>query len=147
MVEPLETTPAQDEHYEELYALHVASMRGYVTATYGWDEEVQRRLFAEDWPRNAPALRLVRREGQIVAAYRIVRRLDELHLASIEVHPRFQGQGLGGAILAQLLAEARWLGVPATLAVMKANPRARALYERLGFRATRETPTHFFMSS
>ncbi len=41
--------------------------------------------------------------------------------------------------------EARGLGRPVRLRVLKVNPRARAFYERLGFRRTGETDTHDLM--
>jgi RimJ/RimL family protein N-acetyltransferase len=37
------------------------------------------------------------------------------------------------------------VGKPLTLRVLHANPRARALYERLGFQAFKEIETHTYM--
>ena len=41
-----------------------------------------------------------------------------------------------------LMDEARRLGLPVRLRVMKVNPRGLAFYERLGFTRTAETDTH-----
>jgi ribosomal-protein-alanine N-acetyltransferase len=60
--------------------------------------------------------------------------VDELHLLNITIAPRWQGQGLGSALLDAVQAHARarafatlWLEVRAS------NHRARALYARRGF--------------
>jgi RimJ/RimL family protein N-acetyltransferase len=44
-----------------------------------------------------------------------------------------------------VIEEARQLGLPLRLQVMKVNPRARTFYERLGFIHTGETDTHILM--
>jgi len=45
------------------------------------------------------------------------------------------------------LAHAKALGKPLRLQVLRANDRARALYERLGFRLIGETENHLLMTS
>ncbi len=53
------------------------------------------------------------------------------YLSFVAVEPRFQGQGLGAAILKTSLAKADELGLPAYLE--NSNPDNARLYERLGF--------------
>lgn len=56
----------------------------------------------------------------------------------IAVTEQARGQGIGTALLAELCAEARRRGYEAVrLEVIETNTRARALYEREGFVATR----------
>ena len=51
------------------------------------------------------------------------------------VHRHVRAQGIGGALLGGICAEAELRGYDAVrLEVAAANPRARALYERVGFR-------------
>jgi ribosomal protein S18 acetylase RimI-like enzyme len=69
---------------------------------------------------------------------------SEVILANIRVTPAQQGQGLGTAIIANILEEARQANLAVRLRVLKVNP-ARGLYERLGFRVVEETPTHYVM--
>jgi ribosomal protein S18 acetylase RimI-like enzyme len=59
-------------------------------------------------------------------------------LGQLYVLPEFQGRGIGTAIVRDLLARAGTAGKPVDLGVLRNNGRARALYERLGFRAVRE---------
>ncbi|MBN1240856.1 MAG: GNAT family N-acetyltransferase, partial [Gammaproteobacteria bacterium] len=50
-------------------------------------------------------------------------------------------KGIGTAIIRSLLAQ----GKAVSLRVLTSNPRAAALYERLGFRTVRRTPERLFM--
>lgn len=138
--------PASDDDYDALYALHVATMKDYVAATYGWDDDVQRQMFHDDWADKLPQLRVIVLDDAIVGAFRAEDRPGEIVVASIEVDPLYQGRGIGTRVVEQLVERAGRQNKTVTLQVMKANPRARALYERLGFAATGETGTHIEMA-
>ena len=60
-----------------------------------------------------------------------------------ELHARrFAAQDFRSSNMARLVEEARELGLPIRLRVLKANTGALAFYERLGFVRTGETETH-----
>ena len=73
-------------------------------------------------------------DGEVVGRLRVVRTADRVELAGLQLLPRVQGRGIGTAQVRAIQAEAGGRGVAATLSVERDNPRARALYERLGFR-------------
>lgn len=55
-------------------------------------------------------------------------------IQTIGVRPEYEGRGIGRAMLAEMLAEARRRGArEALLEVREDNPRARRLYELFGF--------------
>lgn len=57
-----------------------------------------------------------------------------LYLAHLGVTPTLRGEGLGSQLIEHLLQIGRRSGLPvAALDVSTANPKAQALYERLGF--------------
>ena len=57
-----------------------------------------------------------------------------LYLAHLGVTPTLRGEGLGSQLIDHFLQIGRSVGLPmAALDVSAANPRAQALYERLGF--------------
>ena len=59
---------------------------------------------------------------------------DEVHINNIAMRPDFRAQGIGTALLKQVLAEGQQLGARrATLEVRASNAGARRLYERMGF--------------
>lgn len=135
-----ELRPATDRDREFLYALHRAAMRESVARVWGWDEVWQRAHFdARFEPRG---VEVICAGGREVGAFRLEEREAELYVASLAVAPEAQGRGLGTAVVHLLLARAGVRRVPVTLQVLKANPRARRLYERLDFRVDGETATH-----
>lgn len=63
---------------------------------------------------------------------------DELYVDGLAVAPATRGQGVGSRLLAEIAATARRQGLPfVRLEVVDTNPRAQALYERLGYTVTR----------
>lgn len=107
--------------------------------------EIERESFRTPWPADAYAHEL--RENRL--AFYIVARveealvgyagmwviLDEAHITTIAVDPRYRGQHIGerllvGMIDAALERGARWV----TLEVRRSNTTAQALYKKYGFR-------------
>jgi [ribosomal protein S18]-alanine N-acetyltransferase len=61
--------------------------------------------------------------------------VEEAHITIVAVHPDYQRQGLGQALLWALLSQAQQRGLErATLEVRVSNQAAIALYEKFGFR-------------
>lgn len=65
---------------------------------------------------------------------------DEFYLDSLAVWPQFRGNGIGRALLKAAVERARSIGKPAGLLVDKSNPRARRLYESVGFKNAGDRP-------
>jgi ribosomal protein S18 acetylase RimI-like enzyme len=121
----------------ELYA----STRREEVAVTGWPIEVQEAFLAQQHAAQhshyslhfADAERLiVERGGEAIGRLYLQDGPDEAHVIDISLLPAWRGQGIGGAILADVLAMARESGKPVIIEVEKPNP-ARRLYERLGF--------------
>lgn len=72
-------------------------------------------------------------DGERAGRLRLVRPPDFRELAGIQLLPAHQGKGLGTYLIEQFLVDARDQGLPARVSVQRDNPRARGLYERLGF--------------
>ena len=95
-----------------------------------------RQILAHYGPRYAP--------GVIVRGLRVERVIPpparRLHyLAHLGVVPALRGQGIGQQLIEHLVAQGRVQGKQRlVLDVAVGNPRAQALYERLGFRVTAE---------
>ncbi len=70
--------------------------------------------------------------GVDVGRLRVVRTAELIELAGLQLLPAHQGRGLGSRVIHDLMAEAASSGRAFGLSVEKDNPRARALYERLG---------------
>jgi ribosomal protein S18 acetylase RimI-like enzyme len=138
----LQLRPATPDDREFLWRLHRETMRVYVDRTWGWDHGWQRAHFDENF--DAAPLRIVEHGTRMIGCIAVQRSDDEIFLASIEIAPEFQNQGIGTRLIGDVLDEADRLRLAVRLRVLRVNP-ARGLYERLGFQSTAETPTHFVM--
>lgn len=136
------TRQASDADYEFLYRLHVAAMRYLVAQVWGWDDARQEQFFADHF--NPGPSRIIVVDGIDAGVIAVEWREDTAFVENIEILPEYQGGGVGGALLRDVIAAATVRGLPVTLQVLKIN-RARRLYERLGFTITGETTTHFLM--
>jgi GNAT superfamily N-acetyltransferase len=88
-----------------------------------------------------PGTFVIESDGGPVGRLRLVDSPDCLEVAGLQLLPSAQSRGIGTAVLLRLAADAA--PRPLTLGVEKDNPRARALYERLGFAPDGETETEY----
>lgn len=123
--------PATEADREFCFALHEAAMREYVAAIWGWDDAVQRDFFDQGW--DPSITRIVSLDGRDVGVLKLEEGDDVTYLALIEIHPDHQGDGLGGRLVRDLVADAQRHGRPVELDLLAVNTRAAALYRRLGF--------------
>jgi len=111
---------------------------------WAWD----RKLFAE-YTRTCGELFLVALEGDKVIGYSITcppagifRRRAEL--VSIAVAPAFRGKGAADTLMTATLRRLMRRGITGIgLMVKVTNDRARAFYERHGFRRVRQVPRYY----
>jgi ribosomal protein S18 acetylase RimI-like enzyme len=131
--------PATEADRDFLFDLHREAIRDYVEPVWGWDDVAQQRLFDERFA--ARSYEVIQADGVDIGVLQLQDRPDEVVLDLIELLPAWQGKGIGTAIIRSLLAQ----GKAVSLRVLTSNPRAAALYERLGFRIVRRTPERLFM--
>jgi ribosomal protein S18 acetylase RimI-like enzyme len=131
--------PATDADRDFLFDLHRQAIRDYVQPLWGWDEVAQQRLFDERFV--VRRYQVIQVEDENIGVLQIEERPGEIVLDLIELLPAWQGKGIGTAVIRSLFAQ----GKAVSLRVLTTNPRAAALYERLGFRVVRRTPEHFYM--
>jgi ribosomal protein S18 acetylase RimI-like enzyme len=135
--------PATAHDKERLAALHERCYREVVVAQFGgWDEKLQRGFFEKKWDPARYEIATV--QGTGIGAVAVQRHSDHVFLAEVLIDPAFQNQGLGTALVRQILADAAREGLPVRLQVLRKN-RAHHLYERLGFVQTGQTDTHILM--
>ncbi len=135
--------PVTDADYEFLYALNSTTMRPYVEPIWGWDEDLQRTAFDRRW--NPDNQQMIVVDGRDVGRITLNETDDLIYIAQINLLPDFQGKGIGSEVIEAVKADAAHSGRYVELRVLRTNPDARRLYERLGFRVFEETDTHFWM--
>jgi GNAT superfamily N-acetyltransferase len=135
--------PAGERDFEFLYELHEASMRDYVHATWGWDDQFQLTYFREHFvPEH---LSIVVIDGADSGVIYVETRPADVFVGLVELHPRVQRRGIGASLLRRVVEAAEARHVPVRLNVLKVNVGARRLYQRLGFVVVGETETHYDM--
>jgi len=132
-----------EEHSDLVLDIRRSAFRGYVDEAGGWDEEAQRDAHQRRF--TSQRFRLVEVDGSVVGYVATVTgaSLHELH--QLMIAPTHQGRGTGTEVLKRVCGEADEAGLPVRLRVRMNNPRARALYERVGFVHVSDTPTHWVM--
>ncbi|MGI4791488.1 MAG: GNAT family N-acetyltransferase [Janthinobacterium lividum] len=142
-----ELRPATEEDYAFLWRVASTTMRDYVHAIWGWDEAWQEPRFRSHFV--AGAWRIIVVEGQDAGGLQASLGPSDatLFLANIYLLPEFQNRGIGSAVVQGLVAEAEAKNVPLRLDVLKSNPDALRLYERLGLRVIGDNAERYFMST
>jgi GNAT superfamily N-acetyltransferase len=114
--------------FEFLWQLHNKSLKQYITQTWGWNEDWQRRDFTEKF--NPADGEIIVIDGVDAGFWRVNNHETEILLSSIRILPEFQNKGVGSKIIKNLLDESE---KPIRLQVLKVNP-ARLFIRKIGFR-------------
>lgn len=132
-------------HEQELaYTLTREAMRSYVEQTWGpWNEDEQRQRHAQSF--NPGEQDFILQSGHVQGLRALRWQPTDLFLARLYLRPQAQGQGLGSAVLVDLLSQARALGRGVELQVLKVNARAQRFYARHGFERVGEREAYWLM--
>lgn len=121
----------------ELYA----STRRDEVAMTGWRPDAQEAFLAQQAAAQHSHYSLhfsdaewliIERQGEAIGRLYLRDMSDALHIVDISLLPGSRGKGIGGAILRDVLDQARSLGKRVSIHIERNNP-ARSLYARLGF--------------
>jgi [ribosomal protein S18]-alanine N-acetyltransferase len=117
-------------------------------------QRIERASFTTPWPAyayrqeietNRLAHYIVARAGdEIVGFAGMWMMVDQAHVTTFAVDPKWRRKGIGGQMVRALLQMARPLGArQATLEVRLSNLAARRLYEKFGFRPVGIRPRYY----
>jgi ribosomal protein S18 acetylase RimI-like enzyme len=138
-----ELRQARPEDRDFLFDLNRATMKEYVERVWGWDESGQITFFDD---RFAPdQWQIIQADGTDIGVLIVQEDARQIHVAEIQILPEWQGRGIGSSVVRELMDRGTATGRSLTLRVLHANPRARALYERFGFRAFKSIETHTYL--
>jgi ribosomal protein S18 acetylase RimI-like enzyme len=113
-------------------------MRDMIERTWGWDDGWQRAEFQRRL--DAYSVSIIEAESRPVGSLWLEHKPGALYVHDLQVAPAHQGRGIGTAVVGMVITLGAGRALPVDLSVLLANPRARALYERLGFRVTDVEP-------
>ena len=126
-----------------LYALHCGTMREVIERTWGWDENWQQTDFARRF--SEYAVSVIEIDGQPGGGLWLELTPEKLHIVELQLLPEMQGKGIGTAVVQRVIEQGANQSVPVTLSVVRANPLAKRLYERLGFEVCGHEPPFIHM--
>lgn len=150
---PLSVRPALPTDEQFLYQLVYQTMFEQLYAS-AWDPRIRDHLlnlqirakhgsYAAQFPQADHAIIVLDDEP---AGRMIIDRVGVFyHLVDISILPRHRGAGIGTRLILALCAEAELMQKNVRLTVSVANPRALALYKRLGFRVIEDMQTDLVM--
>jgi GNAT superfamily N-acetyltransferase len=133
----------------ELYA---STRREEVAAT-GWPAEMQAAFLLQQHEAQHAHYSthyadgewlILERGGEAIGRLYLNDESRQVHVIDISLVPASRGQGIGGAVLQDVLELARGRGKPVTIHVEKYNP-ARRLYQRLGFEVVEDCGVYDLM--
>lgn len=104
--------------------------------------EAQHRHYHEHYP--GAEFDIIERAGRPIGRLYLHRTPAEHRLMDIALIAAERNQGIGGALMQDLLAKADRLGLPVRLHVERSNP-AYGFYRRLGFRDLEDRGVYIFM--
>ena len=137
--------PFLSSDHDFYWDMRVESYREYVEHLWGWDEDWQRAGFAKSMKDTTLDRQIIEQDGQPIGLLELRHESDLVFLKNVQVRASSQGSGIGGRVVRDVLAQAQRAGKDVTLQVFHINPRAHALYERLGFKKTGQSETHVHM--
>src|ERR1700757_4652901 len=144
--------PLRSDDQEFLFQLY-SSTRGQEFAGLGWPaaqlETFLRMQFnaQQRWYETLYAQaehRIVEQDGRPIGRLLVQWNEDFTQLVDIALLAEHRGQGIGGALLGELIQQCTRDGSALRLQVLKTNP-AQRLYERLGFSKVSEDQMYFQM--
>jgi GNAT superfamily N-acetyltransferase len=144
--------PFHPDDQEFLFKLY-ASTRLHEIAGFGWPEAQQEMFLRmqfnaqQRWYESMYAQaehQVVEQDGKPIGRLMVLREKNSALLVDIALLAEHRGQGIGGALIGELIQQCRRQGIPVKLQVLKTNPALR-LYERLGFLQTGEDQMYIQM--
>jgi GNAT superfamily N-acetyltransferase len=125
--------PADESHNEFLFQARKEAFAWLVSKVWGkWEEDFQRKVFADEYQGCQPILIL--NNNQIVGSYACTKSTDRYNLSNFFILPKYQNQGIGSFVLKKVLGITDKADCPVRLVYWDFNP-AGHLYTRMGFKA------------
>jgi ribosomal protein S18 acetylase RimI-like enzyme len=112
--------------------VYQATTQEHIVQVVDWTDQEQREERLAGL-RSGSFEAIIDEAGERVGLVAVTDDGDELTIRHLELLPSVQGRGFGGAVIRTVIDRAATAGKTVSLRVLHVNPRARALYERLGF--------------
>lgn len=126
---------ARDSDFFFAETLYLGTMEPLLSELGDWDQDKFRRQFREQF--KARESQVITVDGRDIGFMQVVVAKTDFNIAQLHIVDGYRDQGIGTQIVADLVARAERDGKAISLSVPRNNP-AIALYDRLGFRISRD---------
>jgi ribosomal protein S18 acetylase RimI-like enzyme len=126
----LPASAARDER-QKFFELYCASLRQHIEPAFGWDLDLQRRRFDQEYP--SGNVSIVMFEGRRAGFLSVDPRSESVHVSLLLLEPEFQGLGIGRRVMDRVWVQSFEEQRPVTLSCFRSNQRALRFYEGIGF--------------
>ena len=134
-------TPEDKAWLDELRRI---AYHGLFLKTWGaWDDARHQRHFDATWAKGN--ISIIEVDGLPAGMLQLIDSPDHLELSEIQILPTFQGQGLGTAVIRDVIQQADHLNKDLLLSLGLQNTGAFKLYSRLDFTEYDRSDTHIYM--
>ena len=127
------TRPATADDLEFMLEAYRLNFRAIIEEARGWDDEIERQSLRNEMEKSPYLILLYDGED---AGFVCLEIHDAAYIKNIEVHPDFNGRGIGTLVLRWLMKKAA--GKPVRVAVTEKNHKGMEFYTNLGFRPVGE---------
>ena len=140
----MKLVPTTENDKEYFFTLCKLVYQNMVEKQIGvWDEKIQRSNFNKKW--EGHGFKKIIYSGEIVGGIWVQEFESYFQLRELQIHPKFQNQGIGTKLLNSVIDRARVTKKELRLRVLMSNP-ATELYKRLGFITVGQTDTQYHMT-
>ena len=126
-----------------IYNMKKESIYDYVQRIWGWNEEYQIKDFETDFI--LENFKIIVVDNKYIGFVQIKEDMSNVNITEIHIIHEYQGNGIGGNIISNIIKQAIKDNKIVSIGCFIDNTRAKQLYERLGFKITSITTTHYEM--
>jgi ribosomal protein S18 acetylase RimI-like enzyme len=134
---------ASNEDSDLTFEIRKNALGEYVKLTWGWDEEWQQKYHKEDF--NPDILKIIDVNGKPAGCLEVIIEPDHILVSGLYIIDKYQNLQIGTRIMSSIIKDASLIPANVKLQVLKVNHKAKAFYERFGFKVYNETEQHFQM--
>jgi ribosomal protein S18 acetylase RimI-like enzyme len=132
---------ATDQDFEELLRLRIDAMRPNLERAHRFDPEAERARFRLGF--SASQTQLIMQDNVRIGFVVVKVAVDNLSIAHLCIHPNYQNQGAGRAVLDILFRRADALNLPVRLQALR-DSDANAFFSHLGLQRSGVSETDFY---
>lgn len=132
--------------YDDLflsYEIRKNAMFKYIYDSKGWNEDKEMQDHIEDF--STDIMQIIEVNGKPVGVFESVDEDGYIHIHGLYILDEFQNYKIGSRVINNTINTANTKRRSILLQVLKVNIKAKAFYERIGFKVRNETEQHFQM--